>query len=204
MKERLTGIGLIVGTALTLGVVWAAPAHAFSLGSTVTVQNFLRDSTTLKENAFQGPANVAVIQGQEPQLVQFGGIWNIDLGNNSISFTLNSKFGNVVSGDDVYRFSTSDFGQLSQLTKIEIFSYANFSADKRPFAKFRSVNELEVIFPLGFAPDGLLPPQPGSTPGLVTQLPIEPYAIPTPALLPGLLGMGLAVLRKQHRDDKDV
>lgn len=200
MRERFIGVGLGVGVALTLGIAWTDSAHAFSLGSEVTVENFLRNTITNKEVGFQGPTVERVVDGQEPRLVQFGGIWDINLGNNSITFTLNSAFENVISGDDVYSFTSSALDSTNQLPTITILSFTEFSAKNRPFARLTSRDELEVVFPLGFAPGGLLTPTEVSRPTFSTDLTVKPYAVPTPALLPGLVSMGLAVLRKRRED----
>jgi hypothetical protein len=211
MKERLTGIGLVVGTALTLGVTWADSAQAFSLNSEVIVTNFL-DKGELGRDIFQGPTeDLKVEDGTE--LTQFGGIWDIDLSNGSILFTLNSLFSNVASGNDVYRFQAPNFGRIGQdsVVGFQMFRSDGFSTDKSkmPFVVLKSGNELEVIFPIGFAPGGLTPPVPSQPNGsepfqplkLQVDLTIEPTPVPTPALLPGLLGMGLAILRRRCQHD---
>ncbi|WP_035987217.1 PTPA-CTERM sorting domain-containing protein [Leptolyngbya sp. KIOST-1] len=213
MKERLAGIGLTVGTALILGPVWANSAQAFSLGSPVIVENFLVDSDNPSIRIpyegtipiVQGPTRVVVTppnpDSNEPtiELKQFGGIWDIDLDDNFISFSLNSLFTNVSTGTDVYRFIGPNTGKIPT---IKIFSFTPFSSkeNERPYARFTAGEQLRVdlVFPRLFAPGGLLPPEPGSTPMFVTNVQVEPHAIPTPALLPGLVGMGLAALRKQR------
>ncbi|PSR19618.1 hypothetical protein C8255_01125 [filamentous cyanobacterium CCP3] len=203
MKEKFIGIGLGAGAALTLGIVWTDAAHAFSLGSKVTVTNLLKtvdDEGNEQFKIFEKTSDPVTV-GVQKELTQFGGIWDIDFDSNSISLTLNSKFRNVVSGDDVYRFLSSDFDQTGPMPTVSIFSFENFSY--QPLARFRSANELEVVFPLGFAPNGLLPPPQGSIPNFKTELSVEPYAVPTPALLLGLIGIGLAALRKHRNGDND-
>ncbi|MBE9138307.1 PTPA-CTERM sorting domain-containing protein [Nodosilinea sp. LEGE 07088] len=160
----------------------------------------LLDKGNLGTDIFQGPEDVVVVTpGLE--LVQFGGIWDIDLDDNAISFSLNSIFGNVESGNDIYRFEAPNLYQPGQLPTINIFSFAAFSPDNSPFARFTGSNKLEVVFPLGFAPEGLIPPQPDTPLAITTTLPVQPFVVPTPALLPGLIGMGLTIWRKQRRDD---
>ncbi len=208
MKERLTGIGLAVGTALTLGMIWADSVQAFSLGNTVTVTNLL-DKNDLDPEIFQGPTDVVVV-GSDIELEQFGGIWDIDLGDNSISFTLNSLFGNVTSGKDIYRFLAPSFGQPGQnsVTGFEVTPLAGslaFREGKNPVVELLAGNRIDVVFPLGFAP--------GDAPNLTSisgqlgfkiDLTVEPIPIPTPALLPGLVGMGLAAWRKRRGGDQDA
>jgi len=149
-----------------------------------------------------GPITV----GSSPSLQQFGGIWDITLSDNSVLFSINSRFGNVVSGDDIYRFKALDFGGLGQssVTGFNVPDLPDLFI-KDPIVAVKTGNLLEVIFPLGFAtnlasiPDGDLafrvnltvkPPDPSPTP------------VPTPALLPGLVGLGLAALRRQQDGDR--
>lgn len=217
MKERLAGIGLAVGTALTLGMVWADSAQAFSIGSTVTVENYLINATTGKEDVFQGPTDIKVVEGQEPNLVQFGGIWDIDLDGGqdsaSIFFDVNSVFGNVTTGHDVYSFIAPKFGQPGQRA---ISSITLTSLGSSTFLIFPTINRLgnngfEVIFSQGFAfpiPEPNVPPDPNA-PNLTTadlrlriDLVLEPVPVPTPALLPGLLSMGLAAWRRRRDGDQ--
>jgi hypothetical protein len=208
MKEKLAGLGLAVGTALMLGMILADSAQAFSLGNTVTVTNLL-DKDDLDPEIFQGPTDVAVV-GSNIELEQFGGVWDIDLGNNSISFTLNSRFGNVTSGKDIYRFLAPSFGQPGQnrVTGFEITPLAGslaFRKGKDPMVKLLAGNRIDVVFPLGFAPGDApnLTSIPGQL-GFKIDLTIEPTPVPAPALLPGLVGMGLAAWRKRHGGDQDA
>lgn len=204
MKKRCVGIGFGVSAALAWSVVWPDPAWAFSLGSSVTASNNLKYIDEKGEAVlipFEESGPFEVRAGVELQ--QFGGIWDIDFGDNALLFTLNSKFGNVVTGDDVYRFLSPALDQMGQPPTISLLSFTDFSPDNRPFARFRRADVLEVVFPLGFAPKGLLPPQTGSTPQIRTELPVKPYAVPTPAFLSGLLGMVLAVLRRHGICDDD-
>jgi MYXO-CTERM domain-containing protein len=203
MKERWIGVGLGVGAALTLGVVWTDSAQAFSLGSTVTVENFVINPNTSErvpytgdEDIEQGPVDVLVSPGQE--LTQFGGIWDIDLGDSAISFSLNSIFGNVESGNDIYRFIVSDFGGVDHYSLVgaTVNTFGNFSADKLPFAIIQAGNQLDIVFPLGFAP-GNFTEMSGEL-GLDIALDIQSTPVPTPALLPGLVGLGLAALRQRR------
>lgn len=209
MKERWIGVGLGVAAVLALGSAWTDSAQAFSVTSQVTVENFLRDPQTSARIPYtgtvpivQGPVTVSV-DSSGPELLQFGGIWDIDLGDNFILFTLNSAFENVRSGDDVYSFQSADLDQMGNFPAIEILSFTAFSSNNRPFARFIGSNKLEVIFPRGFAPEGLLAPEDVSKPTFTTNLPVEPYTVPTPALLPGLVGMGLAVWRRRNSDRTD-
>ncbi|MBD2231067.1 PTPA-CTERM sorting domain-containing protein [Phormidium tenue] len=208
MKERLTGIGLIVGTALMLCIVWADSAQAFSLGKTVTVTNLL-DKDDLDPEIFQGPTDVAVV-GSEVELEQFGGIWDIDLGDNSILFVLNSRFSNVASGQDIYRFKAPDFGLPGQksvtgFTVTPLLGSLVFG--KAPMITQVANNWIDVVFPLGFAPDNVtdltqIPGKLGFKIDLTVEPTPEPTPVPTPALLPGLVGMGLAILRQRREDDQ--
>ncbi len=203
MKEKSIGIGLVAGAALTLGIGWADSAQAFSLDSSVTVTNTIRNVNTQVETVFRTPQTKTVGSGLELQ--QFGGIWNINLDENSILFSLNSEIRQVISGDDIYRFKALDFGGLGQssVTDFNVTYLGKVSFFKNPSFDVKNGNLLEVIFPLGFAanpdlrsiPDGDLafrvdltvtPPDPVPTP------------VPTPALLPGLVGMGLAALRRRQ------
>ncbi|MEA5449047.1 PTPA-CTERM sorting domain-containing protein [Leptolyngbya sp. CCNP1308] len=217
MKERLTGVGLAVGTALTLGMIWADSAQAFSIGSRVTVENYLIDATTGKENVFQGPIPVEVIAGQEPDLFQFGGIWDIDLiadltkpSTSSILFDLNSIFGNVESGHDVYSF----VGQRA-IKSIELTTLGSSTFLIPPTINRLGSNGFEVIFSQGFAfpiPDPSIPPNPEAPNltdpdtdlGVRISLVLEPAPVPTPALLPGLVGMGLAAWRRRRSGDQNT
>nr|WP_242023856.1 PTPA-CTERM sorting domain-containing protein [Nodosilinea sp. FACHB-13] len=214
MKERLTGIGLILGTALTLGVVWADSAHAFSLNSEVTVENFLVFPGTSTKIPYggsvpieQGPIDVVVSSDTtNPELSRFGGIWDINLGNNSISFTLNSLFSNVTSGDDIYRFKAPSFGLPGQnrVTGFTVTPLAGSLAfGNKPVITRVAGNWIDVVFPVGFAPGNqpnltLIPGQLG----FKVNLEVEPTPVPTPALLPGLVGMGLAALRQRREDGR--
>lgn len=246
MKERLSGIGLAVGAALTLGMVWADSAQAFSLNSTVIVENLLRDpndpNLETRDISFQGPTTVVVSQDlskllnrspgessggnkpginispnetdQSPELLQFGGIWDIDLGDNFIAFDLNSVFGNVESGDDVYRFYAPKFGKSGQkiVTDFTVTTLGSFAFRIPPIVNLTDGNEIEVIFPLEFVFPTLGPNETRdpNAPNLTTvdlgvriDLITEPIPIPTPALLPGLVGMGLAAWRRRRGGDQD-
>jgi hypothetical protein len=217
MGIRWLSVGFGVAAAISLGAGWTDSALAFSLNSSVTTQNFLRERGTLKIIPFstdsgiqfeRGPTNIVVGPGIE--LTKFGGIWDIDLSPASILFTLTQQplFSNVSSGDDVYRFLALDFGRIGQdsVVDFDVFLSDGFSTEvtKKPFVTLRGGNQLDVTFPVGFAPGGLLPSSVEDrlfqTLKLRIDLTIEPTPIPTPALLPGLLGMGLAVLRKQRGD----
>ncbi|WOD37728.1 PTPA-CTERM sorting domain-containing protein [Nodosilinea sp. E11] len=200
MKERSIGIGLGAVALLTLGALWPDSAQAFSLGTPVTVTNIL-DRGALGSDIFQGPTDVVVI-GDEVELSQFGGIWDIDLGDRSISFTLNSLFGNVTSGNDIYRFLATDFGEPGQyaVTGFTVIPQENsLEFAINPIVRQRGNNWIDIVFPLGFAPGTQpnLTAIPGQL-GFRVDLTVEPIPIPTPALLPGLMGMGLAILRQRR------
>lgn len=197
-------MGLFVGTALTLGMIWADSAQAFSLGKTVTVTNLL-DKNDLDPEIFQGPTDVAVV-GAAVELTQFGGIWDIDLGDNSIAFTLNSRFSNVASGNDIYRFKAPDFGLPGQ-NSVTGFTVTplpgSLAFGTNPVITRVANNWIDVVFPLGFAPDNepdltLIPGQLGFKIDLAVEPTPVPTPVPTPALLPGLVGLGLAVLRQRR------
>jgi hypothetical protein len=201
MKERLTGIGLAVSAALTLGTIWADSAQAFSLGSSVVATN------TIKRVNTQGQAEEIIFEtsppktvGSEIELIQFGGIWDIDLTGSSVSFAINSRFGEVVSGDDIYRLEALNFGSLGQ-SSVKGFNLVYlgnpvFNEGKGPVLKLTRGKVLEVLFPLGFAQNLNLIPRENLS--FRIDLDVEPpTSVPTPALLPGLVGMGLAVLRRR-------
>lgn len=210
MNERFIGIGLGVGVALTLGIVWTDSAQAFSLNSTVSVDNVLREPGTTNGIPYtggvifdRGPTDIVVGSGRE--LKQFGGLWDIDLDEASIRFTLTNQvqFNNVTSGDDVYSFLAPGFGGSGQnfLAGFTFVPLGSSAFNKNPMIKILAGNQLEVMFPLGFAQDLALIPL-GGLDFKVDLMIQEPTPIPTPALLPGLVGMGLAVLRNR-RDDKN-
>lgn len=207
MKERFIGVGLGVSAALALGVVWTDSAQAFSLGNTVTVTNLL-DKGDLGTDIFQGPTDVVVVE-PSLELNQFGGIWDIDLDNNSISFTLNSRFGNVTSGNDIYRFIAPSFGQPGQ-NIVTGFTFTPLQGSlafrENPVISLLAGNQIDVVFPKGFAPGDEpdltdIPGQLGFTVNL--DVASTPTPIPTPALLPGLFGIGLAVWRRRTSDRAD-
>lgn len=208
MKERLTGIGLAVGAALTLEMLWTDAAQAFSLGSSVVAINSIKTVNTqgqTKEIIFETSLPITVGSGTE--LVQFGGIWDIDFTGSSVSFAINSRFSSVVSGDDVYRLEALNFGGPGQRSvkgfNLVYLGNPVFEKDKGPVLKLTGGNILEVLFPLGFAQDLNLIPRENLS--FRIDLAIEPpTSVPTPALLPGLVGMGLAVLRKQRRAERDT
>ncbi|WP_017299285.1 PTPA-CTERM sorting domain-containing protein [Nodosilinea nodulosa] len=208
MKERLVSTGFVLGTAVILGGVWLSPAQAFSLGSSVTVTNSIRDVNTQQETVFVDPLNPQTVTvGAGLELEQFGGIWNIDLNNNSILFSVNSRFGNVTSGDDIYRFLTPDFGGPGQnsLTGFTFVPLGNLGFDQNPAITVLANNWLEVVFPLGFT-DQDLTKLSGQDLAFRIDLTVEPPTpipspVPTPALLPGLVGLGLAVLSKKREGD---
>ncbi len=216
MKERLTGIGLVVATAITLGMTWADSAQAFSLNSKVTVENFLvipgtstRIPYTGNVPIAQGPIDVVVSSTTTaPELGRFGGIWDINLDDSSISFTLNSLFSNVASGDDIYRFKAPSFGLPGQnsVTGFTVTPLAGSSAfGNTPIITRVAGNWIDVVFPLGFAPSDkpdltLIPGQLGFKIDLTVEPIPLPTPVPTPALLPGLVGMGLAILRQRRED----
>ena len=199
MKESLLGTSLIAGAALALGVIWVDSAQAFSLGSPVTVTNTLLPISGPPEVPYQGPQTVIVGPGLE--LEQFGDIWDIDLGNNSILFSINSRIGNVVSGDDIYRFLAPNLGKPGQnlLTGFTVVPLGRLAFNQNPTINLLAGNELEVIFPLGFAQNLASIPD-GDLAFRINVTVDEPAPIPTPALLPGLVGMGLAVLRQRRKD----
>jgi hypothetical protein len=237
MKERWIGVGLGVGAALALGIVWTDSAQAFSLGSTVTVENFLRIPGTNTKIPYvpdpprlpvinQGPQDVKV--GSDPTLTEFGGIWDIALSNGLISFSLNSPvFTNVTSGEDVYQFQISDFGPAGPFSLLKdknkdkfLVTFCDscidsnvptsssavstgppcFQAGYLPFVQVKSDNQLDVIFPWTFAA-GDFTKGPGSLKVFIA-VDVSPTPVPTPALLPGLVGMGLAALRKRRQDSQ--
>ncbi|MBE9110642.1 PTPA-CTERM sorting domain-containing protein [Nodosilinea sp. LEGE 07298] len=212
MKEKFMGVGLGVGAALTLGIVWTDSAQAFSLNSNVSVENVLREAGTLNEIPYtgdvifdRGPTNVVVGSGRE--LTQFGGLWDIDLDEASIRFTLTDQvqFNNVTSGDDVYSFLAPGFGNPGQnfLADYTFVPLGSSAFIEKPAIKILAGNQLEVTFLQGFALDLALLPQRSLDfrIDLTIQEPTPvPTPIPTPALLPGLVGMGLAVLRKRRED----
>jgi hypothetical protein len=201
MKEKSIGIGLVASAVLALGIGWADSAQAFSLDSSVTVTNSIRNVDTQLETIFETAGPITV--GSSPGLQQFGGIWDITFSNNSVLFSINSRFGNVTSGEDIYRFEVLGFGGPGQssVTGFKETYLGSVSFLQKPSFGVKTGNLLEVIFPLGFAtnlasiPKGNLafrvdltvkPPDPLPTP------------VPTPALLPGLVGMGLAALRRRQ------
>lgn len=214
--ERLIGVGLGVGVALTLGISWTDSAQAFSLNSQVTVENFLVFPGTSTKIPYggsvpieQGPIDVVVSSDTtNPELSRFGGIWDINLGNNSISFTLNSLFSNVTSGDDIYRFKAPSFGLPGQnrVTGFTVTPLAGSLAfGNNPVITRMAGNWIDVVFPVGFAPDNepdltSIPGQLGFKIDLAVEPTPVPTPVPTPALLPGLVGMGLAILRQRRED----
>lgn len=205
MKERLTGIGLAVGTALTLGSVWVSPAEAFSLGSTIDVTN------TLAGKEFQTAPNVVVTEGSEPALLTgvspsfgFGDMWNIDLDNHSILFSLNSKFAALDTGNDVYKFKVINYvGVLpSSKFRVKVTQLGKYTFGKEPTIVVADDNRsLDVIFQPRFNPQNapFLKDIPG---GLKFKVDLIPVAVPSPALLPGLVGLGVAALRKRRQDSR--
>ncbi len=232
MRMRLFSAGLGAGATIALGAVWADSAQAFSLGSPVTVQNYLRvpdptnPNSATRDISFQGPTAVVVSRdlsellsrspvrssggnkpdidisngdNQAPDLMQFGGIWDIDLGHNSILLKLNSRFGNVVSGDDVYVFMAPDLnGSIKTVTATPT---GRLDFAQLPMPNLLTRNQFEIVFPLGFAPGDS--PNLTAIPGeleLRIDLVIDPTPVPSPVLLPGLVGMGLAVLRGRRSD----
>ncbi|MBE9160150.1 PTPA-CTERM sorting domain-containing protein [Nodosilinea sp. LEGE 06152] len=212
MKERFISVGLGVGAALTLGIVWTDAAQAFSLNSAVSVKNILREAGTQNEIPYtgevifnRGPSNVVVGSGRE--LTQFGGLWDIDLDQASIRFTLTNQvqFNNVTSGDDVYSFLAPNFGALGQnsLAGFKFVPLGSSAFIRNPSINTLTGNKLEVVFPVGFAQDLALIPK-GSLDFRIDLMIDEPTPVPTPALLPGLVGMGLAVLRKRQNDDNQA
>ncbi|MGB3136682.1 MAG: PTPA-CTERM sorting domain-containing protein [Nodosilinea sp.] len=207
MKERLIGVGLGVGVALTLGLGWASSAQAFALRSSVTATNSIRDVNTQEEAIFVDPLNPQTVTvGPQLELKQFGGVWNIDFDDNSILFSINSRFGNVASGDDIYRFLTPNLGGRRQKTLVG-FTAASVgiaSFDITPEVDVLAGNWLEVVFPQRFFEAGGLNSIPNGNLAFRIDLMVEDAtAVPTPALLPGLVGMGLAALRKGRQDRAD-
>ncbi|MGG6237639.1 PTPA-CTERM sorting domain-containing protein [Nodosilinea sp. AN01ver1] len=209
MKEKFISVGLGVGAALALGVMWTDSAQAFSLNSAVSVENILREPGTTNEIPYtgdvifdRGPTDVVVGAGRE--LTQFGGLWDIDLDEASIRFTLTDQvqFNNVTSGDDVYSFLAPDFGALGQNSLIgyKLVPLGSSAFLQNPLVNILAGNQLEVIFRLGFAQDLASIPR-GGLDFRIDLVIDEPTPVPTPVLLPGLVGMGVAVLRKRRHDD---
>jgi hypothetical protein len=190
-------------------MIWADSAQAFSIGSSVTATNSIRDVDTQVETVFEISAPQTVGPGSE--MNQFGGIWNIDFTGNSVLFSINSRFGNVISGDDIYRLTALNFGNPGQnsVTGLKFASVGVVPFLRAPTANLLAGNAFEVIFPQGFAqnlttiPAGDLAFRIDLT---IVELPPTPVPtpVPTPALLPGLMGMGFAAWRKRHANDQDA
>ncbi|MGF1518084.1 MAG: PTPA-CTERM sorting domain-containing protein [Nodosilinea sp.] len=136
---------------------------------------------------------------QEPSLMQFGGIWDIYLYENLVQFDLNSRFRNVTSGQDVYRFQSPSFEGSSRRSIATPRGDLAFAKD--PEIIWLADNWFEVIFPLGFAPVDTpnLTEIPGRL-GLQIDLIVDPTPVPSPVLLPGLISMALAALRQRRSD----
>lgn len=208
MKEKFIGVGLGVGAALTLGIVWTDAAHAFSLGRSVQVTNVLRDDKG-KENPFDPskfptfnlPPNPSIVTvGTGLEVNQAGGIWDLDLANYSIEFRIDSIFGNLVSGDDIYRFIDVD----NRPSRYSIVGFTAVPLGSQSFLTPPEINLLgrngiEVLFPKGFARD--LNKIPDGDLAFRIDLIVEPTQVPTPALLPGLVGVGVATWRRLRCND---
>lgn len=201
MKERFIAVGLGVSAALTLSIGWTDSAQAFSLGSSVSAINSIKTVSTPVEIIFFDESEPKEV-GPGLELPQFGGIWDIDLSKNAVLFNLNSRFGNVVSGDDVYTLKALTFGGPGQsaATDFSVTYLGDRAFNQNPVFDLIGGDTLEVVFPLGFAQNLTLIPQ-GELAFRVdlTVEQIPSASIPTPALLPGLVGMGLAALRQQRK-----
>jgi hypothetical protein len=85
------------------------------------------------------------------------------------------------------------------LTGFTVVPLGRLAFNQNPIINLLAGNELEVIFPLGFAQNLASIPD-GDLAFRINVTVDEPAPIPTPALLPGLVGMGLAVLRQRRKD----
>jgi len=101
MKKILAPIGLLVAL---LGSA-AMPASASLIGRTVDVENVFSGSTFDEQ--------LGVVVGPGIELINFGGIWDIDITANTIEFLLNPNptgitLGLTLAADDEYIFRFQD------------------------------------------------------------------------------------------------
>lgn len=91
-----------------LGLLLASgPASASLIGTDVTVTNIFLGTN------FDGPDTVTVDNTGTPEITNFGGLWDIDIGDSTISMVCsagNSFCGATNSGDDAYLFEGLDWG----------------------------------------------------------------------------------------------
>jgi hypothetical protein len=201
MKQRLLGISLIASAALALVADGHHPAQAFSLNSTLQVTNTLEGTGMIG-----APATVVV--GESPDLVSFGDLWDISFADRTIGFRLNSpQFGNLETGNDIYTFEVLTYAGALPVNPfaVQVTSLGQRSFEKPPVVALLEDNQgLTVTFEPFFVPEGVFLNQiPGELEFKVDLVEV-PVPVPTPALLPGLAGLGLAVLRRRQSQEADT
>lgn len=180
---NLTKIGLnvaiTVATVAGMGMA-VSPVEAISLGSTVRF-NLDNEVKTFSGDGFELIDNQVTVTDATGSLALY---------DDTQAFFANFSLA-ALTGDPYKLFTLSKTGQ----SNIDFFATSAIRTD------FEADDEFEALIK-GYFNDGTSGV--GSAGVFTLRKGIggdaEFEAIPTPALLPGLIGMGLAVLRKRKRD----
>lgn len=199
---------LIKHTALTAGMIGAA-----SLGSlTLSTASY---AATIDFNTWNSVGNVSIpglgqaVLSTDPSFDNFSGDLEAALGLDLNTYPLNNPPGSLATEDSAYQGSALSTTISAGETLSFNWNFDQFSPDKDyAFILFNGVREILAssdsnnIFSRTFTTFGVfsigvvdIGDYSGNSDLKISNADLTP--IPTPALLPGLIGMGIGVLRKR-------